>query len=82
MRKGRPIIGAVGGLLFGLFVAVDLQQYAIRPLDSVSILGLPFAGLAVGIALGVLHPLRPGRRRAPAGAPPAAPSPDPRPPVE
>jgi len=77
VRKGRPILGAIAGLLLGGFVALDLQQYAIRPLDNVTIIGLPFAGLVIGIALGVLHPLRPGRRTPPSSqpAPPQAPPP-------
>jgi hypothetical protein len=79
MRKGRPVLGAIFGLILGGFVALDLQQYAIRPLDNVSIIGLPFAGLVVGLALGILHPLRPGRGSRPASPRPASAPPAPAP---
>ena len=45
------MLGAVSGLLFGLFVAIDLQQFGIRPLDSLSLFGLPAIGLVLGLLL-------------------------------
>jgi len=62
-RAPRPILGAVSGALFGGFVALDLQQLAIWPLDDLSVFGLPLLGLAAGLALGLTRPL--GRRTPP-----------------
>lgn len=61
-RRGRPVLGAISGLLFGLFVAVDLQQFGIRPLDTVSFYGLPAIGIVLGIVLALWAPF--GRKRA------------------
>lgn len=60
---GRTILGLVSGLLLGLALAVDLQQFAVRPLDSLSIIGLPVLGLAVGVLVARTRPFR--RRRSP-----------------
>lgn len=49
--KGRPVLGVISGLFFGLFVAVLLQQFGIRPLDSLSLFGLPAVGLVAGLLL-------------------------------
>jgi len=57
-RRGRPILGVIGGLLFGLGLAVFLQQAGVWPLDLVSVIALP----VIGILLGVLM-----ARRAPFG---------------
>ncbi len=59
---GRTILGVVAGLLFGLALAVELQQFAVRPLDTLSVVGLPLVGLVVGV---VLARTRPFRRRRP-----------------
>lgn len=58
--KGRPVAGVIFGLLFGLFLAIALQQWSIRPLDSVSVIGLPIAGLVLGLVLAAWAPF--GRR--------------------
>lgn len=58
--KGRPVLGIISGLLFGLFVALLLQQFAIAPLTTLTLIGLPVAGVVVGIALSAWAPL--GRR--------------------
>jgi hypothetical protein len=71
MRGGRPVLGAISGLLFGIFLALDLQQFAIRPLDSFSVIGLPAIGLVVGLALGLTHPLRRGTAKAVADSTPS-----------
>ncbi|MFP5332929.1 MAG: hypothetical protein ACLGHX_11300 [Acidimicrobiia bacterium] len=47
--KGRPVLGVVSGLFLGLFLAVALQQFGIRPLDSLSLFGLPLLGVVVGL---------------------------------
>ena len=58
--KGRPVLGIVSGLLFGFFVALLLQQLAIAPLSTLTLIGLPVAGLVLGIVLSAWAPL--GRR--------------------
>jgi hypothetical protein len=57
---GRPFLGAISGLFLGLFVALDLQQFGFRPLDSFGMFGLPLIGLILGAAFGMWAPL--GRR--------------------
>jgi hypothetical protein len=49
--KGRPMLGAISGLFFGLFVAIDLQQFGVRPLDTFAVFGFPAVGLVLGLAL-------------------------------
>ena len=62
--KGRPVLGAIFGFLFGVFLAVTLQQWSIRPLDNLSVIGLPIAGLIVGLLLARWAPF--GRSQEPA----------------
>lgn len=59
---GRMILGLTSGLLLGLALAINLQQFAVRPLDSLSVIGLPLLGLLVG---GAVARTRPFRRRGP-----------------
>ena len=56
-RHGRPVIGAIAGLLFGLFLAVDLLLLGTIPLDNALVVILPLAGLVLGIAIGIFAPL-------------------------
>jgi hypothetical protein len=51
-RKGRPVLGAICGFLFGLFVGLDLLFFGIVPLNSIVLTILPVVGLIVGIVLG------------------------------
>ena len=67
--KGRPILGAISGLLFGLFLSILLTVYAAVPLDSVLYFVLVPAGLVVGLFLGITGPFR--RARAAGAARPA-----------
>jgi len=50
-RKGRPILGVIGGLLFGLGLAVFLQQAGVWPLDLVSVIALPLIGILLGVLM-------------------------------
>ncbi len=54
--KGRPVLGVISGLLFGLFLAVTLQQFGIMPLTTLSLIGLPILGIAVGLGLAASGP--------------------------
>ncbi|MDQ1438951.1 MAG: hypothetical protein QOK43_2580 [Acidimicrobiaceae bacterium] len=74
-RHGRPVLGAIAGLFFGVFLAFDLLAFKAVASDSPLLLVLPVAMLIVGIVLGVWAPLR--RGPAPlAPATPAAPTTD------
>ena len=55
-RRGRPVLGAIAGLLLGAFVAIDLMMFKVHRLDDVSVFGLPAIGLVLGILLGVVAP--------------------------
>ena len=55
--SGRPILGAVSGLFFGLFVALDLILLGTVPLASILLVILPILGLVGGIALGRWAPI-------------------------
>jgi hypothetical protein len=55
-RRGRPIIGAIAGLFFGLFLAIDLVAFGVIGFESVLVLLIPFVGLATGIALALWAP--------------------------
>ena len=39
--RGRPILGAIMGLLFGVFLTIDLLFLSVFALDSVMVLLLP-----------------------------------------
>jgi uncharacterized membrane protein YccF (DUF307 family) len=58
--KGRPVLGIISGLLFGFFVALLLQQLAIAPFTTLTLIGLPVVGVVLGIVLSAWAPL--GRR--------------------
>lgn len=55
--KGRPVLGVISGALFGLFVALTLQQFGLRPLDTVSLVGFPVAGIVLGLIVAGWAPL-------------------------
>ncbi|MGE0600278.1 MAG: hypothetical protein AB7J35_14100 [Dehalococcoidia bacterium] len=61
-QRGRPVIGAIAGFFFGLFLAIDLLLMNAIPLDSAMIVVLPLAFLVVGIVAGLFAPLRLSRR--------------------
>lgn len=54
MKVGRVIAGAVLGLLFLLFVALDLVLFGVVAFNSVVISVLPGVGLVLGAVLGGL----------------------------
>lgn len=79
--KGRPVLGVIGGLLFGVFVALDLVFFKVVASDSILVVLLPIFGVILGVALAAWAPFG-GRAPAPATAaasdapPPDAPPPD------
>ena len=50
--QGHRVQGALSGVLFGLGVAVLLQQFAVVPLTLVVLLALPLGGALLGLGLG------------------------------
>lgn len=62
MRKRRPVLGTISGLVFGVFLALDLVLFGIVPLDSAVLVVVPVVGLLLGILLGVTSPLGRGER--------------------
>jgi uncharacterized membrane protein YesL len=52
MKTGRIVATAVVGLLFMLFVALDLVLFGVVPLQSVLVTVLPMIGLVAGGVLG------------------------------
>ena len=63
-RKGRPILGAISGLLFGLFIALDLHMFNVASISNSAVaIGLPIAGMLLGIAIAMWAPR--GRNKEP-----------------
>lgn len=58
--RGKPVLAAISGIFFGLFLALVLQQWAIYPLTPLSVIGLPILGLILGLLLAAWAPF--GRR--------------------
>lgn len=56
--RGHPWLGGISGFFLGVFAAIDLQQFSIRPLDNLSVIGLPLIGLVLGLAWSYWGPLR------------------------
>ncbi len=55
--RGRPIIGIIGGLLFGIGLALVLQQAGVYPLKPASVYGLPIVGVVLGLVMAGWAPL-------------------------
>jgi hypothetical protein len=51
MRRGRPVLGVIGGLLLGLGAAFLIQQFGLWPLDPLLTYGLPVIGIVLGLLL-------------------------------
>lgn len=58
--KGRPVLGVLGGLLFGLGLAVFLQQAGVVGLVPLTLYGLPVVGVVIGLILAGWAPLGKG----------------------
>lgn len=58
MNVGRVVGGALLGMLFLLFVALDLVLFGVLPLNSVMVTVFPVVGLVVGGALGYVSGTR------------------------
>ena len=62
--RGRPVLGAFGGLLFGLALALLLLTTSAIPLNSILVVVLPVLFLVLGIVLAFVAPF--GSRGRPA----------------
>jgi hypothetical protein len=51
-RRGRTVIGSIGGILWGAGVAVLIQQYGLWPLDPALAYGAPLAGAVISGGFG------------------------------
>ena len=67
MKFGRALVSAVVGLLFMLFVALDLVLFGVLALDSIVITVLLVVGLVGGGALGWIAAARHQHAAPPAG---------------
>ena len=54
--KGRPILGVISGLLFGLFAGISLFMYGAIPLHSPLLWILPLAGIGLGLVMAAWAP--------------------------
>lgn len=61
---GRPILGAVSGLFLGLFLALALMTWGIRPLDQMSVFVIPLVLLVIAVGLALWGPLGRGKKLA------------------
>jgi len=59
--KGRPFLGVVSGLLFGISLAGLLLTTGVLATDSILLVVLPIVGLIVGIALAAIAPFKRSR---------------------
>jgi hypothetical protein len=59
--RGRPLLGAVAGFFFGVFLAYDLILFEVVVSDNPVVVVLPVVFLLAGVALGLWAPL--ARRR-------------------
>lgn len=75
-RHGRPILGPVTGLLFGVFVALDLIMFKAVDSGTPLVVVLPVLGLVGGIVLGLVAPFRRGRVTAEGPAAPTVAAPE------
>jgi hypothetical protein len=55
--NGRPVLGAISGFFFGVFLSLALMMFGIWPLDALSVFGLPLIFLVIGLLLAAWAPL-------------------------
>ena len=49
--KGKPVLGAISGFMFGLFLGISLFLWGVIPLHSMLIWILPILGVILGLAM-------------------------------
>jgi hypothetical protein len=65
-KRGRPVLGAITGFLFGISVSLALLVFGVLNLGNVIIGILPLAFLVLGIVWALLAPL--GQQTSPTAA--------------
>jgi hypothetical protein len=68
--KGRPVLGAVSGLVFGASLSLFLLTIGAVPLDSIVLVVIPALCLVFGIVVGAVAPFKRDRLQRPANAAP------------
>lgn len=63
-QRGRPVPGAIFGLLLGIFLTIDLMFFGTIGLDSAMVWVIPILMLVVGGLIGFFAPLQFLRRTA------------------
>lgn len=66
--KGRPILGAISGFLFGLLLGVTLFLFGALPLNSPWLAILPVLGIVLGLVMAAWAPFGGGDADADAAA--------------
>lgn len=56
-RRGRPVLGAISGFFFGLFLGITLLSFGVLPLNSAFLSVLPILGFVAGIVLAFTAPI-------------------------
>jgi hypothetical protein len=56
-RRGRPVLGAISGFFFGLFLGVTLLSFGVLPLNSALLSILPLLGFVAGLVLAFTAPI-------------------------
>ena len=64
--KGRPILGVITGVLFGLFLGVTLFLYGVIPLSSDMLWILPLLGILLGLVMAAWAPFGKSSESSPA----------------
>ncbi len=54
--KGKPILGAISGFMFGLFLGPTLWLWGVIPFHSPLIWILPIAGVVLGLGMAAWAP--------------------------
>jgi type VI protein secretion system component VasK len=73
MWKGKPILGAISGFMFGLFLGPTLWLWGVIPFHSPMMWILPIVGIVLGLVMAAWAPF--GRGRAAPASSPAADTP-------
>jgi hypothetical protein len=71
-QRGRPVLGAVAGFFFGIFVSLDLVVFGVLPLQADAPAFMPLLGAVAGVLLGLKAPFRRRRQMTVSEAAPAA----------
>lgn len=60
MWKGKPLLGAISGFMFGLFLGPTLWLWGVIPIHSELIWILPLVGIVLGLLMAAWAPFGKG----------------------